>query len=585
MADDGTRERKNGKDFLFISIFVLGVIVLRLFYIARTKGPFIYADELGYWSHAAHMTGNTWAGVMDGVSWYSFGYSFWLALTFFLSNQMTTMYHIAILMNLCMGLLESALVYRIIKRYLPEYGTFVCGFCAFAVTSYPSYIFYSYTTLSETLYALIVWLLFYELILLEEHPAWGRAVALGCTASYGFMVHNRMLSIVGAVAVCLAILLITHKIGWKHILYIAISAGACLMLYFIIKERLSLAIVNNQVVESTGSVVAQGSYNTFAFVFRKFLRVFQWNSIKNVLINVMGQIWECLSSSYLLAGLGIVYCLKRIWDKGKEKNKCLYTYPLTCMVCSVGMTGIAAYGRNLPQVGDRVRMDPAFLGRYNAPLIPLFIMAACVMFLKKNYDLAWKGYAGTVVVYLAVSVGVFIRLRGIENGYLNIVSAVAIHIFHWLGEFSVLKCVAIALAGSIMFMGLGCITFKWKQYWNYCAIFLMMVFLFSTTALYCMRTSIRGENDYTARYTPMFEYLTDNTQKGDIVYICQDGKMSYDLQTRLPDKCVVCTIPERLEDVQAGTYVVIGAEQLDTEVKQEYELCFENEEYVVIRMV
>lgn len=576
------RDQSKIKDVLFTGIFVLGVTFLRLFYIKRTTGPFIYTDELGYWSHAAHMTGHTWAGVMDGVSWYSFGYSFWLALTFFLSDRMSVMYHIAILINLCMGLAMFALVYRIIQRLLPEHDTLIRGFLAFAITSYPTYIFYSYTTLTETLFALIVWMLFYELVLLEEHPNWMRALALGCTASYGFMVHNRMLAVLVAIAVCVLILWIRHKVDWKHILLIAISAGVLFVVYLFLKDFLSVTIVHNKVVESTGETVSQGTYNTFEFVFRKFSRMFKWRNIEYVLLNVMGQIWECISSSYMLAGLGIMYSVKKLGKKeDSEECGCLYIFPLASLVCSTGLTGVSAYGSSLQQVGDKVRIDHAFFGRYNAPIIPLLILLACVMLLRNEYKLAWKNYAGMMFVYLPVSVGVFVRVHGIENGYLNIVSAVAIHIFHWLGEFSVIKCAVIAIVVGAVFIGFCCV--RWKSRWNYCAAFLMLIFLFSTTALYCMRTSIRGENDNTARYTSMFSYLAENTQKDDIVYICQDGKMSYDLQTRLVDRVVVCTVPERLAEVQDGTYVVIPEDLLGEMEISEYADCLEIEEYVVIR--
>lgn len=576
-------EEKKYIGYFILAACMLGVIAVRGFYITRTTGPFIYADELGYWAHAAHMTGNTWAGVMDGVSWYSFGYSFWLALTFLLSDRMLVMYRIAIAINICMGLVMFALAYRIIRRYLPEHDTLVSGLLAFAVTTYPTYVFYSYTTLSETLFALIVWLLFYELVSMEEHAVWWKAVALGATAGYGFMVHNRMLAVLGAVFVCLLALWITHKINWKHILLIAASAGVLFVGYLLMKEYLSLAIVRNEIVESTGGAVSQGSYNTFEFAVNKFLRIFRWTAIKSALLNVMGQIWECLSSSYLLVGLGSAYCVKMVWSRKKTAEpECLYIYPVVSLICSVGMTGIVGYGKLSPQAGTRVRLDVAFSGRYNAPLIPLLIMVACVMLLQSEYKFVLKCYAGTLLVYLAVSAGVFMRLRGVEDGYLNIVSTVAIHIFHWLGEFSVIKCALIALVVSGVFIGLC--RMKWKNRLNYCAVFLMMIFLFSTTALYCMRTSIRGENDNTARYTPMFEYLTENTGKGDIVYICQDGKISYDLQTRLVDKAVVCTLPERLTDLEEGAYVVMRKEQMESTDISEYELCLENEEYIVIRM-
>ena len=407
-------------------------------------------------------------------------------------------------------------------------------------------------------------------------------VALGCTAVYGFAVHNRMLAVLGAAAVCLLLLWGTHRMNWKHILAAVVSAGIFFAGYLLMKEYLSLAIVQNQVVESAGGAVAQGSYNTFGFVFQKFLRMFRWKNIKNVFLNVVGQIWECLSSSYLLAGIGVVYGVKKLIDgRDSAKGKCLYLFPLVSMLFSIGMTGIVAYG-GLTHVGDQVRLDNAFIGRYSAPLIPLLIMLACVMLLEREYVCAWKYYAGTLVLYLAVAVGVFFRLRGVENGYLNIVSSVAIHIFHWLGEFSVMKCVVIAVAVSMVFLGMC--SPRWRGQWNYCLAFLMVAFLFSMTAFYCMRTSIRGENDNTARYTPMFEYLAENTEKGDIVYICQDGKMSYDLQTRLPDKAVVCTLPERLGRVSRGAYVVIRQEQLDKLEAPMYSECLENEEYAVIKV-
>lgn len=570
---------------LMLGMCVLGVIVLRCFYITRTTGPFIYADELGYWSHAAHMMGNTWAGVMDGVSWYSFGYSFWLALTFLFSDRMLVMYRIAIVINMCMGVCMFALAYRIIKKLLPEQDVTICGLLAFAVTSYPTYIFYSYTTLSETVFAMVVWLLFYEVILMEEHPTMIRAIVLGCTMAYGFMVHNRMLAVLGAVGFCLLILWIKHEISWKYILFTAVSAIIGLVAYLMIKNWLDFAVLQNEVMSSTGGEVTRGSYNTFAYAFKKFVNMFQWSSIKKVLVNVMGQVWEGLSSSYLLVGPGIIYCLKRAWSREKAgEAACLYIYPLMCLICSMGMTGIVAYGGfNLPKVGEKVRLDVAFLGRYNAPLIPLLLLMTCVVLLRNEYRFVWKCYAGTLLIYLFVSIGMFIRLHGVENGYLNIVSTVAIHIFHWLGNFSVIKCVCVALLVSIIFIGLFSV--RWKRQYSQCVALLMLIFLFSTTALYCMRLSIRGENDNTARYAPMFEYLTENTEKGEVVYICQDGKMSYDLQTRLVDKAVISTVLERLSDVGPGTYVVLRKEQLDSYRVSDYEICLENEEFFIIKKI
>ena len=569
-------------DFVFIGIFMLGVVSLRFFYITRTTGPFIYADELGYWSHAAHMTGHTWAGVMDGVSWYSFGYSLWLALTFLFSSRMIVMYRIAIILNAMMSLGIYGLAYAVIRKLAKEQERITSGFIAFAATCFPTYIFYSYTTMCETAVALVVWLLFYELVSLEEKPKWWKGALLGLTAGYAYMVHNRLLTAILAVGGCLLLLLIRRKIDWKIIISFVGSILIMLFLYIIIKDFLEGMIVANPMFADTQVSITKGGGNTFQGVWRKLIGLFSPERIKRPFFSLMGQLWQCLSSTYLIAGFGIAYAVWHLMKNLRQgASLSIYSFPLFAFFFSFGLTSVSTYGPKSNTVG-RVRIDPAFYGRYNECYFPLIIMIALIFLCEEELRDTYKIYMWIILLYLMLSVGMHLWLHGLD-GYLNIVSAVSIHIFHWLGDFSVWKCAMIALVGSGMIVGLcgfkriGCL----GRY----AGMAVLVFLFSTTALYCMRTSIRGENDYTARYTPMFEYLTENTQKGDIVYICQDGKMSYDLQTRLPDKSVVCTLPERLEDVQAGTYVVIGADQLDSAGMPDYEVCLENEEYIVIRVV
>lgn len=73
MFKNSISSRKETLVFLFFCLG--GGLALRLFYISKVNGPFVYTDEFGYCAHAAHLTGNTWAGVMDGMGRCSFGYS------------------------------------------------------------------------------------------------------------------------------------------------------------------------------------------------------------------------------------------------------------------------------------------------------------------------------------------------------------------------------------------------------------------------------------------------------------------------------------------------------------------------------
>lgn len=576
----GRKERRI-VDFLFIGIFVLGVIFLRLFYITRTTGPFIYADEFGYWSHAAHMTGHTWAGVMDGVSWYSFGYSFWLALTFLFSNRMIVMYRIAIILNVMMSLGIYTLAFAVIRKLAKEQEIITSGFIAFAVTCFPTYIFYSYTTMCETVLALVVWLLFYELISLEENPKWWKGALSGITAGYAYMVHNRLLTVVMAVGVCLILLRFRHKIDWKVIISFVAAILAMLLFYILLKGFLEGMIVENQLFADTQVSIVKGKANTFQNIWRKLVGLFSPDRIKRPFLSLIGQLWQCLSSTYLLAGIGVVYAVRHLAKHLRQGGSlCIFTFPLLAFGFSMGLTSITAYGPEMGTVG-RVRIDPAFYGRYNECYFPLLIMMALVLLCDEEIRGTFKVCAGILLLYLALSVGMYFRLRGLD-GYLNIVSAVSIHIFQWLGEFSVWKCAGMALLGCGVIVGLCC--FRRIGFLGRYAGMMVLSALFSATALYCMRTAIRGENDYTMQYAPIYDYMNKNMEKGEIAYIAVNGKPAYDLQSRLVDKPVAVMWPEDLDTVSEAAYVVICEEELEKAPVTNYEICLECEEFVLIRL-
>ena len=66
----------------------------------------------------------------------------------------------------------------------------------------------------------------------------------------------------------------------------------------------------------------------------------------------------------------------------------------------------------------------------------MLIMMALVFLCNEKLRGTYKICAGVLILYAALTVGMYFRLYGMD-GYLNIVSSVSVHIFHWLGEFSV----------------------------------------------------------------------------------------------------------------------------------------------------
>lgn len=571
---------QNKKEYLIFGFFCLGTLVLRLFYLTKVNGPFVYADELGYWSHAAHMAGHTWAGVMDGVSWYAFGYSFLLLPALLLSSQMAAAYKIAVLFNVVMCLFVYGLACAVSRRLFPSLGAFGRGMIAFTATSFTSYIFYSYITMCETLVTLLVWLVFYEIISLEERDVWWKGVLLGLTAGFAYMVHNRMVSVVAAMFLCIALLLFFRRLNWRTAALCLAAFAGMFVLNSLIRTSLTGMVENNPVIAAMGFTPQMGQANSGGTQMQKLLHLLTPDGFLSFFLNALGQVWECLSATYLLFGLGAVYAVKRIYQRCRERGPvCRYLFPIASVFLSIGVTAVFFYASPLSEAAGKTRIDTLFYARYNECFLGILLLLGIGMFFEEERG-RWKTVLCVTAVYLVLTAVMAVRIGSTADKYLNVVSATGIHIFHWFGEFAVGKCAVAALIGAILFTGFLRVRLPYGV--QRCLACLVLVFLFATTALHCMRTCIRGENDYTARYNEMFDYLNANTRAGDVVYVCEREKMAYDVQTRLIDKTVISVEPAQLADAAPDAYAVIRSEEIPEISGIPYESCLEDEEYLVI---
>ncbi|MCM1252775.1 MAG: hypothetical protein NC321_08130 [Clostridium sp.] len=572
------------KDKILLGMFFLGTFLVRIFYITKVKGPFVYTDELGYWGHAAAVTGHTWAGVMQNMPWYAFGYSLLLAPLFLITTNMLVMYRMAVIINIVLSLINFWLAFKVIQKAAPEIsGVLPIGAIAFTATSYSTYIFNSYIGWSETLLVFLLWLLLYELILLEEKPGIGKGILIGLTAGYAYMVHNRMLAVIAALILTMLLLVWTKKIRIRHFLSVVIAIVLLFGLSSIGKQYFNDLLVNNTVLQNAGGNIASGGANTLSGQMGKFREILTTDGIKSFLLNTIGQIWQLLSATYLLAGLGIVFCI----DKGiralKEKlNISLYIFPLIALAGTIAMTSLFFIENAVNPTESMVRIDTLFYGRYSDVLLGFFTMMALLFLYEKREK---KTYAAHIMpvyaIYLTVSFIVYYNLKDIENFYLNTVSAVGIYVFHWLGEFSVLKCVLIAIC-----VGTLCWIFsltKMPKKINRYIICLLLIFFFSTTALACMRIVIRGENDYIQQYAQIFDFLNENTKKEDIIYTTAEGKPAYDLQTRVVDKAVIGIDKSQMNAITGSPYIVMSEQDYADYADEGYAMCLQVKDYVIIQ--
>lgn len=86
------------------------------------------------------------------------------------------------------------------------------------------------------------------------------------------------------------------------------------------------------------------------------------------------------------------------------------------------------------------------------------------------------------------------------------------------------------------------------------------------------------------QYKPLFDYLNENTEKDEIVYITANGKPAFDLQSRLVDKPVVVMWGENLDAIKGEAYAVIRGEELENIPVSDFEICLECEEFLILRL-
>lgn len=575
------------RDRIIYLTLALGVVFLRVFYISRVRGPFVWTDELGYWGHAANLTGNSWAGVMNGMPWYAFGYSLFLAPIFFLTNDIVLMGRLAVLLNAAFSVASFFLAVQVVRRLVDTKKAIVIGLTAFAATSFSAAIFQSYITWGETLLTLLAWLLLYSLLRLEEEPSFGKSLIAGLLTGYAYMVHNRMLAVVGAVFLTLIVLLILKKLQVRHLAGFLLTFAAAFLAYTLLKRGLRSLILEDAALREFGVETAIGKANTLAGQVKKIGNLFTAAGFLHFMSNFAGQIWHFLSSAYLLTGFGVILCIGRlsaILRKQEEGVVSLWLLPLFMIGATMAMT--ALFFEEKAVGSGSVRIDTFFYGRYNDVLIPFFV-AAGLCFLAR---LIWEEKRQRIslivcgCVYLAASACVYAQVGSIENFYLNTVSAASIYIFHWLGGFAVWKCVLLATGVGVLMVA-AAVLLKNKRFAEvgYGAICLVVSLLFAATAFFCMRTVIRGETDYIATHASLYEYLNAHAGRGDKVYTLTEDKPAYDLQSRLVDKQVIPVEASVAAQIPNGSYLFLATEDIALLEEGGWESCAEAADYTVVQ--
>lgn len=203
-----------------ISDIVTVVFAVLIFYInfgivGKCYNPFVYNDEMGYWTHAAEMAGLDWHGVSRTLAWYSFGYSFMLVPLMKIISDTVVLYRAAIILNICMEIVSYFLFVYIIRYLFPKIGKLPASFVSAAAILYTSYQMNAGIAFSETALLFVTTLIVFNVIRVIKKPTYLNLGCLGLLSAYLFMIHNRTIGIVASAVFVVALGLIFKKISLK----------------------------------------------------------------------------------------------------------------------------------------------------------------------------------------------------------------------------------------------------------------------------------------------------------------------------------------------------------------------------------
>lgn len=582
------------KETIMYILFVIAILIMRLWNISDLNGPILFDDEIGYWSHAANLAGLSWTEVVH--SWYSYGYSILLMPLFWITHNMKILYRIAIVLNALMGAVAFALGKAIIQEIDEQCDEITSMVISFTAVCYSAYIFQSNIAWSETFvytwFMLIVW----SAIKFFKRRTRVNTILFTVECSFLYIIHNRCIVIFIAYAIVLCYMVIKRKIDWKKVVMAFAIIAGIMSLNIIIKARLS-----EMVWETSNGFTG----NNLATHSSKVNLLFYLDGLKALLCSLFGKLWYLLTSTLMLAYFGGSYIVKRFISgiQAQKKNETDDTYLfflfLILFICGTIAVATIVMIPGAVDYTQKTRLDVYFYGRYSEIVSGVLILFGLVDIMHKARR-KWRltECAVGLILYLACGGILYLQIRDVVDFFLNTPCVPGIY---FTRNFSCIKYSGIVLTlylvGSIVY----CLTDDWgkqihKVKIGIVSLTVVIIFVYISQNVYSLYVQISQE--YNDQVNEICEILNKNSHypiycpeisvniiRQTIRSRVVEGNIKYDLPAEPDDNFfIVEDIGTTLDVDSIGKdmyYVVSGAnvmllaigDELVEEIQQEGYLC------------
>lgn len=490
------------------------------------NGPFLYNDEMGYWTNAATFAGYDWAPVIakSQIPWYAYGYSLTLVPLFWLFDNMALIYKAAIALNALWSVLSFLVCYTIAKRIAKNQNKFTLLGFSFIISIYSAYFMNSSLAVAEVFLSLTVWLAFLLFIRYEENPGPVKGICLGCAISYVYLTHHRTVAILIAFGMTILLMLVQKKILLKDLICLAVP----MVIIFGIDSLVSGYLAGN-VWQITGK--ANEDYSD------------QLNNLKMILTNseygikfiksVVGKVWYAGTASFLICFLGVIRGGRLIWIRFRDKSGLRYSY-VFFLLAYAGMTAISSiFTVSAP------RIDFVYYGRYAECAAGIILLLGFMELLDFAAMSTRAKALMTVGVFVSYGIAVLVTAPYTEElaraGAMNFekYTAVGINFYHWLGTSPVKDASAIALiVASVLFIFFAIGTDITAHQIIACFPVVVCFWYAGTTAIQGYTLPPQKANNDTEFLASVNE--VENTLKNAKIFVGSDDLYTYfDFQTRM----------------------------------------------------
>jgi len=413
---------KNHKEKIFLCIFAILIMCIYVQNIDQLYLPDILDDELGYWGNAAYMVGYDWSEVMAGMSYYSYGYSFVLALLLKLFTSPFTLYRAAALFNVMFMVATFFLNYLIFRRLFEKISPILLQLCAFCFTLYSSYLVQSKIAWPETILLFMFSLVLFLLIHLNSESKIWKIIVLGISSIYIYVIHQRTLGILLSILIIIFVMFFLKRINRKQLFAFMLTCIVC----FIASSWLK-----NELVDNLYKVPGEVLGNDYSSQIGKIKTLFTLSGLKVFIKALSGQVFYLGTSTFLLFYLGAFKSLERSFSCIKSVIKKIRKQPfeigkydeiyLFLLLCIGSTIVISSIFMTSPR-----RMDHLVYGRYNETLVAI-VSGVGICSLIENQKKYLKVLFGSILIY---SFSFLITKHVLMTGSLEVfhsTNAVALH--------------------------------------------------------------------------------------------------------------------------------------------------------------